>query len=106
MQVYLRRRQGVSAGAFRKFVNDKFAPALAGVAPLTELRTQTFLPWVKALWNTPNVAHDNPADQRFHAAVVLGFADSAAQEAFFVALRGTIASVSFTEVTRAPRRSP
>ena len=85
--VYLRRREGVSAGAFRKFVNDEFAPALARMAALKELRTQTFLPWSKALWDTPNVAHDNPPDQRFHASVMLGFADAAAQAAFFEALR-------------------
>ena len=81
--VYLRRRDGVGAGAFRKFINDELAPALAGTGALKELRTETFLPWSKALWNTPNVAHDNPADQQFHASVMLGFADAAAQAAFF-----------------------
>ncbi|MER5449239.1 hypothetical protein ABT065_26985 [Streptomyces sp. NPDC002764] len=43
--IYLRRRDGVGAGAFRKFVNEQLAPALAGTGVLTELRTQTFLPW-------------------------------------------------------------
>jgi hypothetical protein len=91
--IYLRRRGGVSAGAFRNFVNSDFAPALAATAPLRELRTQTFLPWLKALWNTPNVAHDNPADQRFHASVMLGFVDAAAQAAFFETLkRGSLSS--------------
>jgi hypothetical protein len=81
--VYLRRRDGVGAGAFRKFINDELAPALAGTGDLKELRTETFLPWSKALWNTPNVAHDNPTDQQFHASVMLGFADAAEQEAYF-----------------------
>lgn len=81
--VYLRRRDGVGAGAFRKFINDELAPALAATGVLKELRTQAFLPWSKALWDTPNVAHDNPADQRFHASVMLGFTDAAAQAAFF-----------------------
>ncbi|MFF5308470.1 strictosidine synthase [Streptomyces massasporeus] len=81
--IYLRRRDGVGAGAFRKFVNEQLAPALAGTGVLTELRTQTFLPWIEKLWDTPDVAHDNPRDQHFHASVSLGFADTATRDAFF-----------------------
>ncbi|HET6754168.1 MAG TPA: FAD-dependent oxidoreductase, partial [Jiangellaceae bacterium] len=33
--------------------------------------------------NTPNVAHDNPTDQRLHASLILGFADTPARAAFF-----------------------
>ena len=29
-------------------------------------------------WATPNVAHDNPADQRYHASLFLGFASRSA----------------------------
>ncbi|AZM56324.1 hypothetical protein DMA15_30130 [Streptomyces sp. WAC 01529] len=50
---------------------------------MKELRTQTFLSWSEKLWDTPNVAHDTPHDQRFHASLVLGFSDSAARDAFF-----------------------
>jgi hypothetical protein len=50
--VYLRRRVGVSAGAFRKFIDNELAPALAATGALKELRTEAFLPWSKALWNT------------------------------------------------------
>ena len=50
---------------------------------LKELRTQTFLPWNEKLWDTPNVAHDNPHDQQFHASLILGFTDTAARDAFF-----------------------
>ena len=81
--IYLRRRNGVGAGAFRSFINNELVPALAGTGTLKELRTETFLPWSKGLWNTPNVAHDNPADQRFHASLMLGFTDAAQQAAFF-----------------------
>lgn len=81
--IYLRRRDGIGAGAFRKFINTELAPALAGTGVLKELRTQTFLPWSKRLWDTPNVAHDNPRDQQFHASLILGFADAAAQAALF-----------------------
>ncbi len=81
--IYLRRSDGAGAGAFRQFVNAQLAPALAGTGVLTELRTQTFLPWTKKLWDTPDVAHDNPHDQHFHASVSLGFTDTAARDAFF-----------------------
>jgi hypothetical protein len=81
--VHLRRRDGVSGRHFRKVVKDEVVPALVDSGVLEELRTQTFLPWSKLTWNTPDVAHDNPADQRFHASLVLGFADPAARTAFF-----------------------
>ena len=77
----------VAAGAFRKFIDNELVPALAGTGALKELRTQAFLPWSKRLWNTPNVAHDNPADQRFHASLMLGFTDAAEQAAFFESRR-------------------
>jgi hypothetical protein len=80
--IYLRRRNGVGAGEFRKFVSKQLVPALVGTGVLKELRTQTFLPWNKRLWDTPNVAHDNPHDQRFHASLILGFTDTAARDAF------------------------
>jgi hypothetical protein len=82
--VYLRRRDGAGAGEFRKFVKKHLVPALAGTGVLKELRTQTFLPWIQKLWDTPHVAHDNPHDQRFHASLILGFTDTAARDAFFV----------------------
>jgi len=81
--IYLRRRDGVSGRRFRSFVTKELVPALAATGALTELRTQTFLPWNKKLWDTPNVAHDNPQEQRLHASVILGFVDDAARDAFF-----------------------
>jgi hypothetical protein len=81
--VYLRRRDGVGAGEFRKFVKQQLVPALAGTGVLKELRTQTFLPWIEKLWDTPNVAHDNPDDQHFHASLSFGFTDTAVRDAFF-----------------------
>lgn len=80
--IYLRRRGGVRPGDFREQIVE-LARSLAGTGVLTELRTQAFLPWNEKLWDTPNVAHDNPADQRFHASLILGFADPAARAAFF-----------------------
>ncbi len=81
--VYLRRRDGVSGRDFRTVIKKELAPALIGPGVLRELRTQTFLPWHEKTWDTPEVAHDNPADQRFHAMLVLGFADPAARTAYF-----------------------
>jgi hypothetical protein len=41
------------------------------------------MPWIEKLWDTPNVAHDNPSDQRFHASLMLGFAETDALRSFF-----------------------
>jgi hypothetical protein len=90
--IYLRRRDGVKTGAFRRFLTDELVPALLEAAALRELRTQVFMPWIERLWDTPNVAHDNPADQRFHASVFLGLTDTTALPAFF--RRGEIATLS------------
>jgi hypothetical protein len=81
--VYLRRRDGVSGHQFRTVIKKELVPALIGTGVLTELRTQTFLPWNRRTWDTPHVAHDNPADQRFHASLILGFTDTATRTAFF-----------------------
>lgn len=81
--LYLNRRDGVGGRRFRAFVDKELVPSLAATGGLKELRTQTFMPWSRKLWDTPNVAHDNPRDQRFHASVILGFVDDAARDAFF-----------------------
>ena len=80
-------RDGVGGREFRKVIKKELVPALVGTGVLKELRTQTFLPWNEKTWDTPNVAHDNPADQRFHASLILGFADPAARTAFFAGTR-------------------
>ena len=90
--IYLRRREGVKTRAFRRFLTDELVPALVKTGALRELRTQVFMPWTKRLWDTPNVAHDNPADQRFHASLILGFTDSDALRAFFTS--GDVATLS------------
>jgi hypothetical protein len=81
--VHLRRRKGVSGRAFRGVIRNELVPGLIGTGALKELRTQTFLPWIRKTWDTPDVAHDNPADQRFHGSLYLGFTDAAARTAFF-----------------------
>src|SRR5207237_1489992 len=74
--IYLRRREGIKTGAFRRFLADELVPGLVKTGALRELRTQVFMPWIERLWDTPTVAHDNPTDQRFTASLILGFADS------------------------------
>src|SRR5436309_7203696 len=73
--IYFRRQEGVRTGAFRRFLKDELVPGLVKTGALRELRTQVFMPWIERLWDTPNVAHDNPTDQRFHASLILGFTD-------------------------------
>lgn len=97
--IVLRRRDGVGSRAFRNFVKNDLVVQLAATGVLTKLRTQTFFPWLKKLWDTPNVAHDNPRDQRFHASVILGFADDATRDAFFD--RGMAARLTPTIAARA-----
>jgi hypothetical protein len=89
---YLRRREGVTTRAFRRFLSNEVVPTLVRTGALKELRTQVFMPWIERLWDTPNVAHDNPADQRFHASLSLGFTDANALRAFFGS--GEIATLS------------
>jgi hypothetical protein len=81
--IYLRKREGIKTRALRKFLTGQLVPALAGTGALRELRTQVFMPWNRRLWNTPNVAHDNPTEQRFHASLILGFTDADALGAFY-----------------------
>lgn len=97
--IYLRKREGAGTRPFRKFITDQLVPALANTGALTELRTQVFMPWNEKLWDTPNVAHDNPKDQHFHASISLGFEDSPVRSAFFESstlrnLSGPLASVA------------
>lgn len=80
--IYIRKKDGVRTRAFRQFIADEFVAALADTGLLKELRTQYFMPWKKQLWNTPNVAHDNPGDQRFHASITVGFTDGTAAKKF------------------------
>ena len=81
--IYLRRGADVGRTAFHSFIKKQLVPALIETGALTELRTQLFMPWSKKLWDTPNVAHDNPASERLNASIVLGFADDAARDAVF-----------------------
>jgi hypothetical protein len=81
--IYLRRRDGVGARDFRKLINNELVPALTRTGVLRELRTQIFLPWYEKLWDTPDVAHDNPADRRFHASLSLGFTNAQERADFF-----------------------
>lgn len=81
--LYLRKRPGTNGRAFRRFIERDLVTHLAGSTSLTELRTQVYLPWSKTTWDTPNVEHDNPTDQRFHSSIIVGFPTSAERDAYF-----------------------
>ena len=81
--LYLRRRDEVGTRAFRRVINKELIPALISMGILRELRTQAFMPWNRRLWDTPNVAHDNPQDQHLHASLILGFDDETSRGPFF-----------------------
>ncbi|MGN7862813.1 strictosidine synthase [Microbacterium sp. 22303] len=81
--IYLRRGADEGSVAFHKFLKKQLTPALIATGALTELRTQVFLPWNEKTWDTPNVAHDNPADQHLNASVILGFTDDRARDRFY-----------------------
>lgn len=46
-------------------------------------RGESVLAWNEKTWDTPNVAHDNPADQHLHASVILGFADDTPRDGLY-----------------------
>lgn len=50
--ILVRRRDGVSTRRFRRYLNTELVPALASGGVLTELRTQVFMKWNRALWNS------------------------------------------------------
>jgi hypothetical protein len=99
--IYLRRREGVKTGTFRRLLTDEIVPALVKTGALTELRTQVFMPWTERLWDTPNVAHDNPADQRFHGSLILGSTDTNALRAFFASREIATLSGKLPEIVSA-----
>ncbi|WP_080734042.1 SMP-30/gluconolactonase/LRE family protein [Rhodococcoides fascians] len=75
--VLLRRRPGARKTDLATLVHNELGPVLAASAGITELRTLVFAPYQRWVWNTPDVAHDYPVDQRFHAAVIIGARDEA-----------------------------
>lgn len=73
--VLVRRRRDVRFSDFRRFIHGVLGAALDHTPGVLELRTHSFLPYTKLVWWTPGVAHENPTQRRYHAAVVLGAAD-------------------------------
>jgi len=65
--IYLRRRDRVGGRELRRVINQELVPAIIGTRVLSELRTQTFLPWSKLTLNTPA----RPARVAIHAYDVL-----------------------------------
>ncbi|HFI0641990.1 TPA: hypothetical protein ACGO14_001934 [Streptococcus suis] len=103
--LYLRRKEDVGSGDFKNFINDEFATTLSQVAGVTEVRSQVYMPWNKASWDTPNVAHDNPKSEHLHSSIMIGFANQAAREAFYrtVATELNMKLVSYVSALQAYR---
>lgn len=70
--VLMRRREGVKAADFERFIHEELSPCLDAAPGVLELRTQVFMAWKEGMWNSPGVQHDNPADGQFHASLVIG----------------------------------
>jgi hypothetical protein len=67
----LRRRIGVRRRIFRAFVHKQVSSALMA-SGARDVRSYTFLPYAAFLGGSPGVAHDNPSEHRYHAAVLFG----------------------------------
>jgi hypothetical protein len=81
--VFFRVKEGVSVKDFQNFINNELTPTLANTGILKELRNKTYNPWKQKQWNTPNVLHDNAANDQFQASLILGFADKNEMNKFF-----------------------
>ncbi len=81
--VFIRIKEGVKEGDFKKFIMDELTPALANTGVLKELRSKVYNPWKQKQWNTPNVAHDNDKSVQFQASIMLGFSEKSEMEKFF-----------------------
>lgn len=81
--LYIRRKDQVSSGSFKAFVHNTMVSQLAKVSGVTEVRSQVYLPWNKATWDTPNVAHDNPKEEHLHASIIIGFANETVRQEFY-----------------------
>ena len=66
--VLLRRADACAPDDFAAFM-ERLGERLALQPSLQEVRTLPLFPWE---WDTPGVAHDNPDDQQFHGALIVG----------------------------------
>lgn len=83
--VFIRKRDEISEALFQQFINQELAPSLANLNAngLTELRSHAYDKYNQAQWDSPNVAHDNPPEAQFQAALILGFQSPQAMSDFF-----------------------
>lgn len=81
--IYLRRAPGTRQKQLVRTIRQNLVPAILNHQSVAELREQTFLPWSRKLWDTPNVAHDNPVEERFQASLLVGFTSREERSRFF-----------------------
>ncbi|MEW4354331.1 hypothetical protein AB1I63_05450 [Streptococcus pneumoniae] len=97
--LYLRRKESATRKKFQSYVHDNLAEQLAQISGVTELRTQVYLPWNKATWNTPNVAHDNPKEEQYHALMIIGFSNEEVRKNFYEEIALTLNAELVTYVS-------
>jgi hypothetical protein len=71
--VFLRARSTSRGVSFRRFLADTLGPALMSAGAL-ELRTHVFASGTRFTWWTPGVRHDEPANRRSDAMLLIGTA--------------------------------
>lgn len=78
--LFLRRRDDVDIDAFRSFVSDELAPALAGIDGVVKVRRHLLEPIEVAL-DHPGTVMSKPLDRQYQACVEVVAADAATLEA-------------------------
>jgi hypothetical protein len=81
--VFFRMKESITETDFKRFFNEELVPTLANTEKVKELRSKVYQPWKQKQWDTPNVAHDNPAEVQFQASLILGFTNENEMKAFF-----------------------
>ena len=81
--IFIQRKANASKKDFKNYINNDLSEKISSLPGITEYRTQTYLPWHKITWNTPNVAHDNPKEEHLHASIIVGFENKEAREKFY-----------------------
>ena len=81
--VFLKRRDGVEAAQFVKYLTEQFAPTLSKDPSLLKLRLHVLEPFDGAAWKAPKVGHDRPKEKQYHAYFEIAFRDRIEMRKFF-----------------------
>lgn len=81
--VMVKKSANASVDAFRKYLTDTFAPAVAGSEHVLKFRQHLFEEVDASRPDAAGVAHSEPPEQNYQAAYEIAFADALAAENFF-----------------------